>query len=370
VLASVSGNLRGVVRVTGNFTSQSPLHPAAKALLTEAFSQGWADPKKIGDSSARTAILRNEAIESLANNLSVSPSEIEVIGEPRLGQHLAISGLLDPETELFHSAIDRKSVFAVSNAHQATGGKSQVLPVDAIGNILVSQKSAGLSVLALQGANIETGITQQVDRVISELDPTYIALDYSAAANIALPSRWDSAILDASTWQGPTGIGILLIRNAAKWKNPLPNLGLRRTPESSSLPLLLASAVALDAWLADQKNEAKRIADLNRRVRSDLANAIPGITFAGTIDNCLSQILGFNIPDCVGEDLVRQLNELGLVLDSGSACTAEQMQPSHVFAALKINDAGNLRITLHHGVTDSEITELINAITLVVQRSR
>lgn len=370
MLASVSGNLRGVVRVTGNFTSQSPLHPAAKALLTEAFSQGWADPKKIGDSSARTAILRNEAIESLANNLSVSPNEIEVIGEPRLGQHLAISGLLDPQTQLIHSAIDRKSVFAVSNTHQANGGKSQVLPVDAIGNILVSQRSTGPSVLALQGVNIETGITQEVDRVISELDPTYIALDYSAAPNLKFPSRWDSAILDATTWQGPAGIGILLIRNSTKWKNPLPNLGLRRTPESSSLPLLLASAVALDAWLNDQKNESKRLLQLNLRLRSELAVAIPDISFAGTIDNCQSQLLGMSIPGCVGEDLVRQLNELGFVLDSGSACTAEQMQPSHVFAALKINDAGNLRITLHHGVTEEEITDLINAITLVVHRSR
>jgi cysteine desulfurase len=370
VLASVSGNLRGVVRVTGNFTSQSPLHPAAKALLTEAFSQGWADPKKIGDSSARTAILRNEAIESLANNLGVSPTEIEIIGEPRLGQHLAISGLLDPQTALIHSAIDRKSVFAVGNAHQANGGKSEVLSVDTTGNILISKRSAGSTVLALQGANIETGITQQVNRVISELDPTYVALDYSAAANLEFPARWDSAILDASTWQGPAGIGILLIRNSTKWKNPLPNLGLRRTPESSSLPLLLASAVALDAWLVDQKKEAKVLAGLNLRLRSELAAAIPGIVFAGTFDNSLAHILGLSIPDCVGEDLVRQLNELGFVLDSGSACTAEQMQPSHVFAALKINDAGNLRITLHHGVTEEEITDLINAITLVVQRSR
>ena len=70
-----------MVRVTGNFTSQSPLHPAAIALLNEAFSQGWADPAKIGDHSARTAILRNEAIDSIAQNLKLEPSEIEVIGE-------------------------------------------------------------------------------------------------------------------------------------------------------------------------------------------------------------------------------------------------------------------------------------------------
>ena len=73
---------------------------------------------------------------------------------------------------------------------------------------------------------------------------------------------------------------------------------------------------------------------------------------------------------CVGEDLVRQLNEINFVLDSGSACTAAQMQPSHVLMALGITSEGNLRITLHHGVTETEVHELIAAITSVVERSR
>ena len=71
----------------------------------------------------------------------------------------------------------------------------------------------------------------------------------------------------------------------------------------------------------------------------------------------------------MGEDLVRQLNEMHFVLDSGSACTASQMQPSHVLAAMGIQSEGNLRITLHHGVTEAEVRELISAITLVVQQS-
>ena len=359
-----------MVRVTGNFTSQSPLHPAATALLADAFSQGWADPAKIGDSSARTAILRNEAISSLAENLAVSPSEIEIIGEPRLGQHLAISGLLTPACKLIHSAVDRKSIFAVAAAHSKAGGSVEVLPVDRAGQISATKKSAGETLLAIQGANIETGITQDIDRVIDEVEPSLVALDFSATPILALPSRWDSAIFDATSWQGPAGIGILVIRNSQAWKNPLPNLGIRRTPESSSLPLLLASAVALDAWLKDERTEQVRVKELNLRIRTELKNADLGVTFAGEIQNSLAQTLAINVNGCVGEDLVRQLNELNLVLDSGSACTSEQMQPSHVLAALGMEISGNLRITLHHGVTDQEVTDLIAAITSVVQRSR
>lgn len=359
-----------MVRVTGNFTSQSPLHPAAIAVLSDAFGQGWADPAKIGDHSARTAILRNEAIESIATNLNLSPTEIEVIGEPRLGQHLAISGLLKPEHTLLHSSIDRRSVFAVGVAHENSGGKTQVLKVGPTGRISDFPQINQQSVLALQGANIETGITQDVDSVITAINPTFVALDYSAAPNLPLPSRWDSAIFDATSWQGPAGLGILAIRNSAAWKNPLPNLGIRRTPESSSLPLLLASAVALDAWLKEEKTESLRIKELNKLIRQSLADDDLGITFASVASETVGQTIALVAQDCVGEDLVRQLNEMNLVLDSGSACTSAQMQPSHVLAALGMKSEGNLRITLHHGVTEIEVRELIGAITSVVQRSR
>lgn len=359
-----------MVRVTGNFTSQSPLHPAAIALVNDAFGQGWADPAKIGDDSARTAILRNKAIESIAQNLALQPSEIEIIGEPRLGQHLAISGLLKPEHTLLHSSVDRRSVFAVGVAHEKIGGKTQILNVGPNGKISDLTPITQKSVLALQGANIETGITQHVDSVIAAINPTHVALDYSAAANLSLPERWDSAIFDATSWQGPAGIGILAIRNSTAWQNPLPNLGIRRTPESSSLPLLLASAVALEEWLKEEVAEAKRIKELNQLIRRSLSEANIGITFAGVTSDGVGQTIALVADGCVGEDLVRQLNELNFVLDSGSACTAAQMQPSHVLAALGMRSEGNLRITLHHSVTESEVRELINAITSVVQKSR
>ena len=359
-----------MVRVTGNFTSQSPLHPAAITHVTDAFAQGWADPAKIGDHSARAAILRNEAIESIAENLKLIPSEVEIIGEPRLGQHLAISGLLRPELTLLHSSVDRRSVFAVGVAHEYSGGKTQILDIGKDGKICDLTQTQERSVLALQGANIETGITQDVDLVIEKINPTYVALDYSAAPNLPLPNRWDGVIFDATSWQGPAGIGILAIRNSTAWKNPLPNLGIRRTPESSSLPLLLASAVSLDAWLKEEATESVRIDRLNLLIRESLTSADIGITFAGDLATSTGQTIALVADGCIGEDLVRQLSELNFVLDSGSACTAAQMQPSHVLTALGMKSEGNLRITLHHGVTEDEVRELITAITSVVQRSR
>ena len=113
-----------------------------------------------------------------------------------------------------------------------------------------------------------------------------------------------------------------------------------------------------------------RIKELNLLIRNTLIQANLGITFAGLVSDSVGQTIALVADGCVGEDLVRKLNEINFVLDSGSACTAAQMQPSHVLTALGMKSEGNLRITLHHDVTETEVRDLIAAITSVVRQSR
>jgi cysteine desulfurase len=122
--------------------------------------------------------------------------------------------------------------------------------------------------------------------------------------------------------------------------------------------------------LKEEATESIRLSNFNQLIRESLTAANLGITFAGQSEDTIAQTIALVADGCVGEDLVRQLNELRFVLDSGSACTAAQMQPSHVLDALGMKSEGNLRITLHHGVTETEVRELITAITSVVQKSR
>jgi transcriptional regulator with XRE-family HTH domain len=119
-----------------------------------------------------------------------------------------------------------------------------------------------------------------------------------------------------------------------------------------------------------EESESARIRNLNLLIRELITAADIGITFAGSANDCMGQTIALVADNCVGEDLVRQLNEMNFVLDSGSACSASQMQPSHVLAALGMKSDGNLRITLHHCVTEAEVRELASAITSVVQQSR
>jgi len=345
-----------VVRVTGNFQSETALNSLAAQAFLAALDSGWADPKKIGQSPSRAAILRTNALESLATNLGLKADQIEISGEVGLGYFLSLGGFLAPQRKLFYGAGDRSGVIATARSHI---GDSQIIPLSPEGTLDFSTvELATNSVLSFQLANGETGALNKVPEQLPK--DLLIAIDATASGNREpLPEKWSSAVFDSRAWQGPAGLAVVAIADAVNWKNPLPHISaVRRTYGTFSLPLLIASAVALENFKPDDKNIRK----MSAKIRSEISREIPGSRIAGDLENSMAHLTSLIIPGCNGEEILRGLSARGLSVDSGSACTAMNLQPSHVLAAMGLPTDGNIRITLHAETTAEEVELLINAL--------
>lgn len=354
-----------MVRVTGNFQSESPLHPKALELLATAFEAGWADPAKLGTNSAKAALLKNEAIESIATSLNLRPHQIETFGDQGLGYHLGLNGLLWQPSHLFHSAIDRSEVFAIAALHTST-----VLSVGHDGKIIPTTGTNERSVLALQMANGETGIIQNASEIIDAVNPQFVALDCTASGHrVALPKRWDTALFNSTSWQGPAGVGILAISDRSNWKNPLPQTSPSKTGLSAPLPLLMASALALEESVKIAREEDLRLRQLTTALRTELLK-ISDCDVAGDLASSLPHITSASFLYCHGEELLRMLAADGINVDSGSACISENIEPSHVLAAMGVLTHGNIRITLHSQTTHDEVMSLARSLSSAVLRLR
>ena len=358
-------------RIISNFQSESPLHSKAREILQDAIDQGWSDPKKLTHQSAKARILRDQAVESLAEKLSLRPNEIEIIGEPLLGNYFSIQGLLQPDDTLLYSAADRKEVFAIAQSRS----RKIELPVGLTGLIALEELRVAHTslngVFAMQVANGETGVLQHLEELLDGVGPVRIACDFtSCGPRISFPSRWDTACFDAKTWQGPEGIGIVAIAEGTIWSNPLPHVGAARTPSSVSLPLVLAAAVALETWSDEEEEESPRLRSLSERLRRRISQTVSDCDIAGDLDSSLPHITSLSFLYVEGEELLRKLDAAGFAVDSGSACTSENLQPSHVLAAMGVLTHGNIRITLHHGVTEEEVDALTSAINNAVTELR
>ena len=348
VLARAS-SVRSVVRVTGNFTAESPLAEVVRSALLAAFDQGWADPKKLSQSSARAAILHNQALENIAEHLQLPADSIEVLGEPALGHYLAIAGLLRDDLTFAYSATDKGKIRALARSHS---GAIAELQVDEAGAINSSQIPPG-SVLSLQLANGETGVVQDSEALAGLSQ--FVAIDAtSSGARVNLPDHWDTALFDARSWHGPGGLAILAINNQSQYAYPLPRIAPIKSPGTYSLPLLIAASVALENFTAEDPA-------MREFALSALA-AIPGVRVVAPEAPSLPNVFSIVVDGINGEHLVRELSARAIDVDSGSACSPADLQPSHVLAAMGYPTDGHLLITLKSGMTRDDIAALTKAL--------
>jgi len=347
-----------VVRITSGFQQESPLHPSAKKVLDQLFDRGWPDAEKINQSSRDAAILLNEAKNTFAKHLNLRADEIEFIGELNLGFHLGISGLLKTNSKLIISEIDKQAIFAIKNAWENLGHKSHIMKVDARGQ---SQEGdfTEQDLLVWQVANGETGIIQDPPKgnSIKFADCTSSGVDF-------LPNfNYQTALFDSKSWQGPAGVGVLVIKNGAEWINPLPHNDYVRVPNTYSLPLALASAVALEAYLLEREKVTGFREQLIEKLESSELKFI-----APTGQANLAKYLTLIFTNVEADRLVLELQDAGFAVDSGSACRAADMQPSHVLAAMGVPTSGGIRITFHPQISKDDVNELGEAIISCVKK--
>jgi cysteine desulfurase len=347
-----------VVRVTGNFASEGPLSPPVREALLAAFDQGWADPKKLSQVAAKAAILRNQSIENIAAKLKIPAASIEVLGEPSLGHFLAISGYLRGDSTFAYSSIDKGKVRAIARSQ---GLAHLEIPTDSDGRILFPDSLPNQTTLSLQLANGETGLYQ--GEFSGSEKARFISVDAtSSGSRIPLPPKWDSALFDSLSWNGPAGISILAIANRAEFSYPLPHIAPISVPGSYSLPLLIASSIALDLF-QDASSQ-------NRGYLLDGLQKIEGVEVVGAGLPSLNNVLSCVVQGVRNEAIVRQLAAQRIDVDAGSACSPEDLQPSHVIASMGFSTDGHLRFTLRSETTTEEIDVLLASLQEIISRER
>lgn len=366
---ALKGSLRRVVQLTRNFTSESALRPEVIDAISAAFEAGWADPKKLSQASARASAIRAAAIDRFAELLKVSPSAIEPVGEPALLHQLAIEGFLRDGAHLVTTNLDVGKVRAV--AHHYGGPKSSI-ESDRNGHIHISADVAHRlngavdgALISIQERNGEIGVTQDVSALTNNLsENVHVILDCTKSIPQPLPPRITAATFDASSWQGPTGFGFLVLNSAEKYRYPLPHLAPIRVPGSYSLPLLVGSIIALDLF----KGGVEKIRNLRALAISELSS-IPTVTVVGDEIESDSRYISIVIEGAIAEEITRELNTLNFAVDAGSACSPDYLAPSHVITSLGFKSEGHLRITLNTEHTSEDVTGLCTSIKSILSRS-
>jgi len=340
--------------VTGLFTSETRLHPAAREILLEAIDKGWADPAKLHRPSRELANLLSESKAIFARVLGLKEETISFVGEPALGFYLGIEGLLQPmgDGRLIYPATSRQELIAVAQSTRS----SLSLDVDLDGGWDIPQALPG-DLLVWPNANGETG----AQSLSPESFDGPIFVDATTDPMISLPVRWSTALFDSRTWSGPAGVGVFSVNDLASWRNPLPHLDHRFVPGGFNPALAIASAVALDADCLDRSKSLAKVSELNSSIRNFLQSEMNDVDIASPL-GALPHLLSFSFLYIDAEQLVDRMERRGFSIDSGSACISANLEASHVLAAMGRLTHGNVRIHLYPEHSQSDITSLLLAL--------
>ena len=125
-------------------------------------------------------------------------------------------------------------------------------------------------------------------------------------------------------------------------------------------------------WIAEQMAEKKDyLLDLKNKLLEGVREVLPDIVLNGSLENSAPHIINLGFPGLRGEILLHALEEEGVYVSSGSACSSRNKQFSHVLEAMGVDDKileGSIRLSISYLTTMEEIEEFIPRLVRTVKR--
>ena len=246
-------------------------------------------------------------------------------------------------------------------------------------------------------ANHETGVLQPVAELAEVCNRAGVPL-HTDAVQVAgkLPVSFRTLGVAAMTvtahkFQGPLGIGALLIRDGV----PLQPLmfgghqqsGLRPGTESAALAVGMATALSL--WQQEQDQFARRLQALRDRFEGGLLAGICGagvspakaagtaapqnVVIHGSKAARLPQTSNIAFPGLDGQVLLMALDLAGVACSVGSACSSGSTELSPTLRAMGLSNAlvaSSLRFSFGATTTEADIDEAVRRIIHVCRELR
>ncbi len=315
----------------------------------------------------------DNARAATAEALGVRPDEVTFTASGTEAVHRGLLGLhrgARAGDRIVHAAVEHS---AVLHAARWSGATTRVVAVDALGRIRLDDLDlTDAAVVACQSANHEVATVQPVAEVARAAEDVPLFVDACASAGrLPLPEGWTALAASAHKWGGPPGVGVLVVRRGARWRDPFPEdeRAVEHGSGFENVPAILAAAAALQAVVSEREAENVRAHALVERIRRVVGD-LPDVEVVGDPVDRLPHLVTFSCLYVDGEALVTELDRLGFEVASGSACTSSTLEPSHVLAAMGALTHGNVRVSVDRNTTDDDVERLLTELPGAIDRLR
>lgn len=369
-------------------------HAATTPLAAEVAEAmaSWITAGAVGNASSLHAAGRRaraaveDARDRVAAALGVTPLEVLFTSGGTEADNQAIKGLVwsgGPGGHVVTTAIEHHAVLeTVEWLRDYQGVKATVVGVDPYGTVDPDEVLAAVQpdtrVVSVMAANNELGTIQPIDVLGPALADRGVPLHVDAVqafGKVPMPlEEWRPAALalSAHKFNGPTGVGVLVLRRDLQPHPVLHGGGQERGVRSGTLNV--AGIVGLGAAAERAVAHLDTFGTVVRARRDALLDgllAVDDTTLNGHPERRLPHNAHAGIGGVDAEALLMGLDRAGIQCSTGSACQSGAAQRSHVLDAIGAReDAAHLRFTLGPETSDDDVARTIAAVTDAVARLR
>ena len=374
----------------------TPLRPEALEAMLPLLTRDYANPSGAHAESRRARIALDDARDQVAELLGVGPGAIVLTSGGTEADDLAIQGGWDAvwadatgpgPPVVVCAAMEHHAVLEACRAlARRTGAELRTVPSRPDGtvdlDVLAGVCGPGVRLVSVMTVNNELGTIQPLDAVADVVATRAPGAVLHSDAVQAVP--WMDASVSAAAhlvsvsahkFGGPKGIGALLLRHGATVTPRIAGGGQERGRRSGTPNVAgaVGMAAALLATVGDRDATVARVTTLRDRLGDGLASRVPDLVESGRRTDRVAGILHLRVAGVEAEALVVLLDEAGIAVSAGAACSSGAVEPSHVLASMGLDPAAarsGVRFSLGVATTDEDVDRALDRVPRAIERLR
>ena len=336
-----------------------------------------------------TNVALTESRAKIAGFLGAAPDEIIFTASGSESDNLAIRGIAraykNRGKHIIASPIEHPAIKNTLKDLEEGGYEITILPVDENGLLHVEDVKKAVRedtiLITVMHANNEVGTFQPIEEIGKVAKENRIIFHVDAVQTMGKldikPKQMGIDLLSFSghKFYGPKGVGGLYWRTGVRFGKVLTGGGQekKRRPGTSNIPGIVGMAKALEIAYRDMDEEWKREEELRDYFETQILDRLPEIVINARGVKRLPGTSSVTFKYLEGESILLSLSYKGIAVSSGSACSSDDLQASHVLLAMGIAPEfahGTIRFGIGKYNTKEEIDYVLDSVVEVVNKLR
>jgi cysteine desulfurase len=373
-------------------SATTPLDPRVVQAMQPHLHAVFGNPSSLHQEGREAHEGLDRARSQVAALLNADPGEIVFTASGTESDNLALTGVIEalraPENHIITSAIEHPAILETCRSLERRGVDVTYLPCDSEGLIdpdeLAGAFRPSTRLVSIMTANNVVGTVQPISdlaRVAHEHGVPFHTDAVQAAGRIPINVRTQSIdllSLAAHKIHGPKGVGALFVRAGTPLAPLIHGGGQERGLRSATENMagIAGLGCATEIARTEMSKDAMRLVKLRERVIESVVATFPNAYLIGHRHRRLPGHVCFGFAGLEGEAirLLLSLDEAGIAISSGSACSAHHgSQPSHVLQAMgfdPLRARGSLRITLGRFNTEADVEDFLRILPEKIKELR